>query len=451
MSVLQLGRSVLHRRALLWASATLILACSGGLTDVTPIGSSTVATVTISPSSATVAPGATATLQALPTDAGGQVVAGAEIVWTSRDPSIATVTQSGVVKGIAIGSTQVAASANGHSALATITVANAATASVVVTPGHVDAVVNGTAKLTGVALDASQQPLTDRSLTWSTSNATVATVDATGLVTAHAVGTATITGSSQGKSATATITVTQAQVASVNVTPNPLSMSVGQNTQLTATILDQNGNPITGRTAAWTTSNSGVATVSTTGVLTAVAAGSATITASIDGKSGTTVVSVSNFGVGSVSVQPSTVSVVERVSSQLSAVVRDVTGAIVTGRVVAWTSSDNAIATVSPSGLVTGVKAGSATITATSEGVSGTAVITVTLAPVASVVITPPAPSVTVGGTISLVPTLTDIGGTSLTGRTIAWTSSTPAVATVSSTGVVTAVGPGTSPFNATS
>ena len=82
------------------------------------------------------------------------------------------------------------------------------------------------------------------------------------------------------------ITVTQAAVATVTVTPSPLSMSVGQTTQLTATLKDTVGNVLNGRVVTWASSSTTVATVGADGTVTAVAAGNATITATSEGKSG---------------------------------------------------------------------------------------------------------------------------------------------------------------------
>ena len=350
-------------------------ACSGGAADVVTTG--TVASVSITPPTTTVSIGAQIPLQALVQDPSGRTITGTDVFWSVQDPNIATVSNAGVVTGVALGSTQVAASANGKSGIATITVEKTPVASVVVTPPHVDAAPGVQAQLTATAYDAAQNPLSGRAITWSTSNAAVATVDANGTMTAVGPGSATITATSEGKSGMATVTVTQAAVATVTVTPTPLSMSVGQTTQLTATLKDAAGNVLNGRTVTWSSSNPGVATVSAPGMVTAVAAGTTTITATSEGKSGTAAVTISNVAVGSVVVQPQGPTIMQGASVQLSATVRDVNGIIVTDRVVTWSSSSTSVATVSPSGVVTGVGSGSVTITATSEGKSGTTSVTV--------------------------------------------------------------------------
>lgn len=310
-------------------------------------------------------------------DASGKPVTGTDVFWSVRDPSVATVSSAGVVTAVAIGSTEVAASSNGKSGVATITVQRTPVASVVVTPPHVDASPGGQAKFSAVTYDAGQNPLTGRTITWSTSNAAVATVDSTGAMRAIGQGSANISATSEGKTGIASVSVTQAPVATVAVAPTPFTTSVGQTAQLTATLKDAAGDVLTGRVVTWSSSSTSVATVSASGVVTAVAAGTTTITATSEGKSGAAVVTVSNVSVGSVVVQPQAPVLTLAGSVQLSATVRDGAGSVLTDRIVTWTSSNTAVATVSTSGVVTAVGSGLVTITATSEGKSGSSLVTV--------------------------------------------------------------------------
>ncbi len=426
-----------------------VIAACGGMTsdDVT---ASNVASVTITPPATTVTVGSQMPLQALVQDPSGRSIGGTEIFWSVQDTTIATISSVGVVTGVAPGSTQVSANVNGKSGIATITVEKTPVASVVVTPPHVDAAPGTQTPLSAVVYDAAHNPLTDRTLIWSTSNAAVATVDANGMMSAQGSGAATITATSEGKSGSATITVSQASVATVAVTPNPLSMSVGQTTQLTATLEDAMGNVLNGRAVSWSSSNPSAATVSSQGLVTAVANGVATITATSEGKSGSAAVTVVNLPVGSVTVEPPGPSVVLGSSVQLSAVVRDVSGNVVTDRAVTWSTSNPALVTISSSGIATGVAVGSATITATSEGKSGTTLVTVVPLPVGSVTVSPPTASTRVASTTTLTATVKDQSGTVVTNRVVTWTSSNTAVATVVG-GVVTGVTPGVVTITATS
>src|SRR5204862_856123 len=159
--------------------------------------------------------------------------------------------------------------------------------------------------------------------------------------------------------------------------PATAQVSEGQTVQLTATPRDSGGKVLSGRTVTWASSNTSVATVSASGLVTGKVAGTATITATSEGQSGTSAITVVHVPVASVSVSPATASVATGGAIQLTATPKDASGNPLTGRTVTWTSSNTAVATVSGSGLVSGVVAGSATITATSEGQSGTSAITV--------------------------------------------------------------------------
>ncbi len=175
-----------------------------------------------------------------------------------------------------------------------------------------------------------------------------------------------------------TVTCTQPSIASVVVSPASASVPVGQTLQLTGTPEDANGNPLSGRTISWSSGNSAVATVNGNGLVTGVAAGATTITATSEGTSGTAAVTVTSVPVASVTVSPATVSLQPGQTQQLTATPKDAGGNALSGRMVTWASGSTAVATVSGSGLVSGVAAGSATITATSEGKSGSASVTVT-------------------------------------------------------------------------
>src|SRR4029077_8597250 len=185
------------------------------------------------------------------------------------------------------------------------------------------------------------------------------------------------------------ITVTLAPVATVTVSPATASVVVLGTQQLAAQLKDAGGNVLTGRTIAWSSSNTAVATVDGTGLVTGVAAGGpVTITATSETKTGTSAITVTIAPVATVTVSPAKASVVVLGTQQLAAQLKDAGGNVLTGRTIAWSSSNTVVATVDGTGLVTGVAAGGpVTITATSETKTGTSAITVTLAPVATVTV----------------------------------------------------------------
>ena len=181
-------------------------------------------------------------------------------------------------------------------------------------------------------------------------------------------------------SAAAWVRIRRRPVASVTVTPATVSPQVGQTAQLTATPRDSAGSALPGRVVTWVSSNTAVATVNGSGLVTAKAAGSATITAASEGQSGSAAVTVTTVPVATVSATPASLSLSVGQTGQLTATPRDSAGNTLAGRVVTWVSSNTVVGTVNSSGLVTAKAAGSATITATSEGQSGSATVTATVA-----------------------------------------------------------------------
>jgi hypothetical protein len=145
--------------------------------------------------------------------------------------------------------------------------------------------------------------------------------------------------------------------------------------------------------------------------------------------------------VQTVEVNPPTGTVVAGGTLALTATPRDGQGTPVAGQTLAWNSSNPGIASVSSSGVVTGVTAGGpVTITASAAGKSGTAAVTVTAVPVATVTVSAPGTTVGLGSTMQLAAELRGANGTVLTGRMVNWSSSAPGIATVSGTGLVTGV-----------
>jgi uncharacterized protein YjdB len=257
---------------------------------------------------------------------------------------------------------------------------------------------------------------------------------------------------SEGQSGSSAITVTPAPVATVTVTPSSATLVVGGTQQLTATTKDGSGATLSGRAVTWSSSSS-AATVDANGLVSAVSAGTATITATSEGKTGTSAITITLVPVATVTVSPASASVVVGATQQFTATARDANNNVLTGRSITWRSSNTAIATVSSGGLVAGVAAGGpVSITATSEGQTGTASVTVTQAPVATVSVSPSSVTLSVGGTQSFTATVRDASNNVLSGRTVTWSSDAPSVANINgSTGVVTAMAAGSATITATS
>jgi alpha-tubulin suppressor-like RCC1 family protein len=167
-----------------------------------------------------------------------------------------------------------------------------------------------------------------------------------------------------------------AAVSTVVIVPNAPSVSVGGKATLSATLKDDQGNVLTGRVVAWSSSAPAIATVdATSGAVTGVATGTATITAASEGKTGSTTVTVSaaTKPVDAIQLTPA-LDTLEAFSSEIvGRILKDADGNVLTGREIRWTSSNPAVAAIDPlSGMLTGVDRGTVTITATSEGKSAT-------------------------------------------------------------------------------
>ena len=239
------------------------------------------------------------------------------------------------------------------------------------------------AQLTAKAFSCSGSQLS-ATFTWQSSDATTVSVSGEGLVSGVKIGgPVTVKASAQGKEGSAAISVVARSVASVRVEPATANVAVGRTSTLVAKAFDAQGDELPGRSATWNSSNAAVASVSPGGAVTGVTVGGpVTITATIEGLSGAAQVTVVQSAVATVTVSPPTSSIAAGTTVQLSAVLRDDQGSVLTGRAVTWSTSDGLRASVSNTGLVTGLlPGGPVSILATSEGRSGSAQVTVTAAP----------------------------------------------------------------------
>ena len=452
-------------RSLVLTGGVLMLAaaCSGTPASQTLYGSNgppphlAVAAIELRPNQASLTVSKTTRFVAVPKDASGNALSGRTVQWSSTDSAIATVSDSGVVKGLSVGSAGIMATSEGVSAAAALTVANAPVASVIVSIDSPSLTVGQGTQATATEKDASGNILTGRTVSFASSNPSVATISSTGYVTSVGAGTAVISATSEGVSGSATMIVSApspAPVASVAVSLNSASLTVGQGTQAVVTLKDASGNTLSGRAIAFASSNTSVATISATGVVTAVSAGTSVITATSEAVSGSatlTVTAAAPAPVASVSVTLNSGSLTVGQTTQAVVTLKDASGNTLGGRAITYSSGNTNVATVSSTGTVTAVAAGSTVITATSEGVSGTATVTVTPPPVASVTVTLNSSSITAGQTTQAVVTLKDANGNTLIGRAITFASSNAIVATVSGAGTVTGVSAGSAGITATS
>ena len=228
---------------------------------------------------------------------------------------------------------------------------------------------------------------TDRAVSWKSSNTSVATVNASGNVTAVAAGTATITATAGGKSATVTVTVTpevvdipvqSVAISGTGVSGGKATISVGAGLNLNAVITPSNA---TDQNVSWLSSDDSVATVSSTGAVRGIKAGMAVIMATVGGKSASVIVTVQDAGptLQSIQITGSGVSGNKLTLAQNKTVQLSVKATPSNAQIgaVTWDSSDSSIATVDGNGKVTAKKEGMVVITATAGGKHSSIVLTV--------------------------------------------------------------------------
>ncbi len=177
-------------------------------------------------------------------------------------------------------------------------------------------------------------------------------------------------------------------VASVTVTAPESTVEVGEVLQLTATARDEAGVVLEGRPVQWATTSPDVATVSSVGLVTAIGEGEAEVQATVDGVVGAVALIVvppppppppSPVAIATVTIAAPATSVVVGSTLQLTATALDHAGTVLDGRLFEWSSGDMARASVSQTGMVSGLTPGEVEIRATAEGITGALLITVVL------------------------------------------------------------------------
>ena len=277
---------------------------------------------------------------------------------------MATVSAAGVVTAVSTGTAGIIASSEGQSGSATVTITVPPVATVTVSLAASSIVLGATTQATATTRDANGVSVTGRVVTWSSDNTAVATVSGNGnsaVVTAVGAGTANITATSEGRVGSAPVTVVASAVASVSVSLASSTIGVGRTTQATATTRDASGSVVTGRVVSWSSDNTAVATVgAATGVVTGVAIGSANITATSEGQSGSAAVTVDpQLGFGSSSEKIRILDIGTTFTPTLSGSSSGTT---------TFVSRATSVATVDAQGTITGVGEGQAWIAASASG-----------------------------------------------------------------------------------
>lgn len=423
-------------------SATIMVTANdGGSTATCAVTVSVpVSGVSLDKTSLTLPVGDTQTLTATvsPSNASDKSVA-----WSSGNTSVATVSSTGVVTAKAAGTTTITVTTKDGGKTATCNV----TVVIPVTGVSLDQM-----SLTMVAGDnrtltatVSPSDATDKSVTWSSSNTSVATVSATGVVTAKAGGSATITVTTNdgGKTASCSVTVS-VPVTGVSLNKTSLTLSEGDTQTLTATVSPTTA---TDKEVTWASDNETVATVTSSGAIVAKNAGTAVITVTThDGaKTASCAVTVKPRVTG-VSLDNTSISLTVGSTQTLTATV---TPADALDKSVTWSSNNTSVATVSTYGVVTAKAAGTATITVRTNdgGKTATCTVTVTAISVTGVSLNKSSLTLYEGDSETLTAT---VSPTNATNKSVTWSTSNSSVASVTSSGRITALSAGSATITVT-
>ena len=447
-----------RRRILVVAAAGLCAAlwtyaCGDGATEPPPPAPDPPRPTTIAVAPATVrltALGATEQLTAEVRDQNGNAMAGAAVSWASSAASVATVSSTGLVTAVGNGTATITATAGSASGSATVTVAQEVSA-VAISPAADTLVAGDTLRLAAEATDANGRPVAGPAFDWTSSDTLVAVVDDLGLVTGVGAGEAEVTATAAGVTGRAELTVVTPVPTTVAVSPDTVALTaLGQTAQLDVEVRDQIGRVMEGVPVSWSSADTTVAAVDSTGLVTAAGNGTATITATAGSASGSATVTVAQE-VSAVAVSPATDTLVAGDTLGLAAEATDANGRPVAGTEFDWASSDTLVAVVDDVGLVTGVGAGEAEVTATAAGVTGRAALTVAAPAPTAVAVTPDTVALTaLGQTAQLAAEVHDQIGRVMEGFPMSWSSADTLVAKVDSAGLVTAIGGGATTVAAT-
>ena len=376
----------------------------------------TIALIQVTPAGSALAAGTTRqmTATAVLTNGTSQDVTD-QVTWTSSPTTIATVSDTGLVTGVAPGEATITATLNGVSGSTNINVTSAVLTGLEVTPATLSrpAGVSEQFRAIGSFSDGSSQDLTS-SADWDSSSDAVATVSDLGLVrTVAPGGPVTITASFGGFSDTASVTVTDATLVSIAVTADNFIIPIGLSEQLTATGTYSDGSEVNiTNDVTWNDANDNIS-ISATGLAPGVAVGPDTATATLGAVSGSLNLAVSSATLTSIALTPPGPYALQVGSSRQLVV----TGTFSDGSVMdvtdisTFVSDNTADVTVSTAGsdrgLISGVGVGTANIGVSAGGFALVAVVNVTAATEEALVYV-------VDGANNLVRTSTTTPGTTL-------------------------------------
>ncbi len=446
------------------SGSSIITASSGSISAsaTLTVSSVTLTSIRVTPASGTIPLGVVQQFTAQGTFSDGTTQDITNTVsWSSSQPTLVSITVSGAATGRNLGTVNILATSGTITGSTTTTVNAANLVSLSIQPNSMTIADGTTSKLSAIGLfnDGSTRDVSTQA-TWSSSNPAAATVQTNGKMTGLNPGLTTVTATLLSQSVSVTVNVTNATVVSISVTPSISSLAPGTQITFVATgqFSDSSTQIISGD-VNWSSSDSTVATVSTTpgtrGIAETVATGSVTVTAAFEGVTGSAQLNVTGANLTGIVISPPTAVLAPASTLQYTAVASfdDGTTQFVSP-IVAWSSSDTSLATITSYGQATGQSPGLATITASYEGLSSSADVLVESSALTSITVSPSTltiPQQIIAG-FSAIGSFADGSSQDLTSA-VTWTSSMASVATVSNAagtrGFATAVAPGTSTISA--
>ena len=340
-------------------SGFVTITCTSVATGAKATCEVTVGTITLNKSEVTINQGKTVTLKptVYPTTLEDQ-----SVKWKSSDKNIATVTSAGKVKGVKAGTATITCTSNvtGLSTTCKVTVGGVAL-------DQSEVVVRKKKTMT-LKPTVYPETLEDKSVTWESSDKTIATVSSSGKVTGVKSGVVTITCTSNATGLSATCKVT---VGTITLDKSEVIVRKKKTVTLTPTVYPTT---LEDKSVTWKSSDESIATVSSDGVVTGIKSGVITITCTSNATGLSTTCKVT---VGTITLSKSSATIIVGKTLKLTPTVYPTT---LEDQSVTWKSSKTSVATVSSTGEVKGMKAGTATITCTSNatGLSTTCKVTVT-------------------------------------------------------------------------
>ena len=383
----------------------LAVRCAAGLVGVFVLASCDtvsdsdrpkVASVTISPDTASVVVGASRRLDVTVQDEAGDTLHDRTVYWVTRDSSVVTVSESGLVRGLAIGTGEVAAVSEGVHDVAAVTVTPKPPARLEIVGDYQRVGTVGStlsSELVVRATNEGGEGVPGVTVTWSVAEGSGSITPAQSVTdeSGYARASWTLGTTAGNQSASATVAGVESVTFLIRAEPGPAATvvispaevrfgAIGSQTQLAATAADRYGNRLPEPSFAWSSSSEGVASVDERGLVTSRGNGTALVVAR-SGEAADTITVVVQQIVNSVAVSPPSFTMYTGQLAQLIATAADSNGVVVPDVTFEWSTSDPAVALVDQEGRVLALFPGTATIAAQTRGVTGTSTVEVRLVP----------------------------------------------------------------------